>query len=80
MLRVCAIDSASRCMLSKAFSKSMKWWLKVSLEFSALFDKVMHNEDLVPASSKTYSLLSGSLIHCFRDLPDDELSSEQTEG
>ena len=48
--------------------------VKVPLPFSAVFDKVAQNEDLVHASSKTFLLLSESLIPCFRDLPDDELS------
>ena len=44
--------------------------------FSALFDDVVQSEDLVHASlsfSKTCLLLTKLLVHCFRDLPDDNL-------
>ena len=50
--------------------------VQVHLPFSALLDDVVQSEDLVRASSsfsKTCLLLSDSLVHCFKDLPNDEL-------
>ena len=49
--------------------------VQLPLPFSALFDDVAQSEDLVRASfsfSKTYLLLSESLVHCVRDPPNDE--------
>ena len=52
--------------------------VQLPLPFSALFDDVLdvaQSEDLVRASfsfSKTYLLLSESLVHCVRDPPNDE--------
>ena len=50
--------------------------LQLPVPFSALFDAVVQSEDLVHASSsfsKTWLLLSESLVHCFRDSPKDAL-------
>ena len=50
--------------------------VQLPLPFNALFNVVSQSEDLVRASSsfsKTCLFLSESLVHCFRDPPDDEL-------
>ena len=50
--------------------------VQLPLPFSALFETFAQGEDLVHASlsfSKTCLLLSETQVHCFRDLPDDEL-------
>ena len=49
--------------------------VQLPVPFSAMSDDVAQSEDLVHASScfsKTCWVLSESLIHCFRDPPDDE--------
>ena len=63
-------------MLSKAFSMKIQVGdLQLPAPFIALLYDVAQSEDLVRASfsfSKTYLLLSESLVHCVRDPPNDE--------
>ena len=73
MLPIRAIDSVSVDAVEGVLKIPLVD-VKVPLPFSAVFNKVAKNEDLVRTSSKTFLLLSESLILCFRDLPDDELS------
>ena len=53
--------------------------IQLPLPYNALFNDVVDSEDLVHASLsflKTCLLLAKSLVHCFRDLPEGELSWE----